>query len=71
MVFKPLTTFGIIPTVFENDVKMYGIQTPRFANVSTIPFENDVKMYGIQTFILSRIWFIKFENDVKMYGIQT
>ena len=34
---------------FENDVKMYGIQT--IANEETSPtlFENDVKMYGIQT----------------------
>ena len=34
---------------FENDVKMYGIQT----DIEELPqytvFENDVKMYGIQT----------------------
>ena len=35
--------------MFENDVKMYGIQTIMsvFHNVNL--FENDVKMYGIQT----------------------
>ena len=34
---------------FENDVKMYGIQTPPAAHTAIRPFENDVKMYGIQT----------------------
>ena len=34
---------------FENDVKMYGIQTATSAKTYVIPFENDVKMYGIQT----------------------
>ena len=34
---------------FENDVKMYGIQTPINAVVHWDEFENDVKMYGIQT----------------------
>ena len=36
---------------FENDVKMYGIQT--LPDIYNIPqkFENDVKMYGIQTII--------------------
>ena len=34
---------------FENDVKMYGTQTP-FEYLTIIrPFENDVKMYGTQT----------------------
>ena len=35
--------------MFENDVKMYGIQTSYAVNVLSISFENDVKMYGIQT----------------------
>ncbi len=34
---------------FENDVKMYGIQTVYSFWVSPLMFENDVKMYGIQT----------------------
>ena len=56
---------------FENDVKMYGIQTKYVTDNNKDKFENDVKMYGIQT-----IWYTfslgtLFENDVKMYGIQT
>ena len=35
--------------MFENDVKMYGIQTRTRGNKITFLFENDVKMYGIQT----------------------
>ena len=35
--------------VFENDVKIYGIQTPTFGNAGRNEFENDVKIYGIQT----------------------
>ena len=35
--------------VFENDVKMYGIQTKNTETLSRSQFENDVKMYGIQT----------------------
>ena len=34
---------------FENDVKMYGTQTPVFTVASKTEFENDVKMYGTQT----------------------
>ena len=34
---------------FENDVKMYGIQTDFSESRSTLWFDNDVKMYGIQT----------------------
>ena len=34
---------------FENDVKMYGIQTVSALSQKDIVFENDVKMYGIQT----------------------
>ena len=34
---------------FENDVKMYGIQTPLSSAEPSEQFENDVKMYGIQT----------------------
>ena len=36
---------------FENDVKMYGIQTIARIWEGINPFENDVKMYGIQTLI--------------------
>ena len=35
--------------MFENDVKMYGIQTFSNDNYIAGGFENDVKMYGIQT----------------------
>ena len=35
--------------VFENDVKMYGIQTTHQSCRTSLSFENDVKMYGIQT----------------------
>ena len=35
--------------MFENDVKIYGIQTPRYAFIDNSKFENDVKIYGIQT----------------------
>ena len=34
---------------FENDVKMYGTQTPRAYTAESLMFENDVKMYGTQT----------------------
>ena len=34
---------------FENDVKMYGIQTTSNKGRKISWFENDVKMYGIQT----------------------
>ncbi len=39
--------------VFENDVKMYGIQTKRRIKNEFGWFENDVKMYGIQTVPIS------------------
>ena len=35
--------------MFENDVKMYGIQTWAKKAAVRAVFENDVKMYGIQT----------------------
>ena len=35
---------------FENDVKMYGTQTPEPVRNHSSLFENDVKMYGTQTF---------------------
>ena len=35
--------------MFENDVKIYGIQTSKQDKVSWYKFENDVKIYGIQT----------------------
>ena len=34
---------------FENDVKIYGIQTKVEGNLVESVFENDVKIYGIQT----------------------
>ena len=34
---------------FENDVKMYGTQTPLPLRPLSAVFENDVKMYGTQT----------------------
>ena len=36
-------------TLFENDVKIYGIQTERRNVHMDLQFENDVKIYGIQT----------------------
>ena len=56
---------------FENDVKMYGIQTRLLTMKDKYGFENDVKMYGIQTTFEDAFVGVKFENDVKMYGIQT
>ena len=35
--------------MFENDVKIYGIQTKIFSSIHYLLFENDVKIYGIQT----------------------
>ena len=57
--------------LFENDVKMYGIQTLSLRYVTNLSFENDVKMYGIQTWAKKAAVRAVFENDVKMYGIQT
>ena len=37
---------------FENDVKMYGIQTGGKIQKLSDKFENDVKMYGIQTLLV-------------------
>ena len=34
---------------FENDVEMYGTQTPTLDTPGTSVFENDVEMYGTQT----------------------
>ena len=34
---------------FENDVEMYGAQTPSKRQISQKKFENDVEMYGAQT----------------------
>ena len=56
---------------FENDVKMYGIQTKWYHEHLDVLFENDVKMYGIQTGASPNASDVWFENDVKMYGIQT
>ena len=57
--------------MFENDVKIYGIQTSTFTTASNIAFENDVKIYGIQTLFAREAHKVMFENDVKIYGIQT
>ena len=35
--------------LFENDVKIYGIQTAAGVFSGVGKFENDVKIYGIQT----------------------
>ena len=35
--------------MFENDVKIYGIQTGVSTSGISSEFENDVKIYGIQT----------------------
>ena len=35
--------------MFENDVKIYGIQTISLLRFAVHLFENDVKIYGIQT----------------------
>ena len=70
MVFKLLCYYNNV-IKFENDVKMYGIQTPSGNITKTSSFENDVKMYGIQTRKLEAGKDYLFENDVKMYGIQT
>ena len=56
---------------FENDVKMYGTQTPVWNSVVSGRFENDVKMYGTQTSANITDLQEEFENDVKMYGTQT
>ena len=39
----------MVGIMFENDVKIYGIQTVNFLYMSQLLFENDVKIYGIQT----------------------
>ena len=39
----------IILGLFENDVKIYGIQTLSPWKMVMPGFENDVKIYGIQT----------------------
>ena len=49
MVFKQIWNKDIAGDGFENDVKMYGIQTNAINCDLNAWFENDVKMYGIQT----------------------
>ena len=56
---------------FENDVEMYGAQTPNVPIWKRSVFENDVEMYGAQTLTLQSLLMILFENDVEMYGAQT
>ena len=51
MVFKLRNSVTMQQQKFENDVKMYGIQTINTSNILYFLFENDVKMYGIQTVI--------------------
>ena len=48
MVLKLLLTLCIHPSLFENDVKMYGTQAAPDLKYLIVPFENDVKMYGTQ-----------------------
>lgn len=50
---------------FENDVKMYGTQTPIRPAKDLLRFENDVKMYSTQTFSGQILLNRTFENDVK------
>ena len=52
--------------MFENDVKIYGIQTVISSATLRIMFENDVKIYGIQTKENSGHTQQAFENDVKI-----
>ncbi len=52
--------------MFENDVKIYGIQTDKFKKAFGEEFENDVKIYGIQTKENSGHTQQAFENDVKI-----
>ena len=42
-----MTNFPVPP--FENDVEMYGAQTPSANGITGFWFENDVEMYGAQT----------------------
>ena len=48
MVFKLNLSF-LNCLKFENDVKIYGIQTDTRIYMAKEVFENDVKIYGIQT----------------------
>ena len=56
---------------FENDVEMYGAQTPCDSPEVRVVFENDVEMYGAQTRHFLGTYLSLFENDVEMYGAQT
>ena len=56
---------------FENDVEMYGAQTPNHVARLSVRFENDVEMYGAQTCLPFVYISCMFENDVEMYGAQT
>ena len=49
MVFKQQPLDTVTTKEFENDVKIYGIQTHSSAFSCSKRFENDVKIYGIQT----------------------
>ena len=54
MVFKPVLKQLQRQSLFENDVKMYGIQTRATSWSTASWFENDVKMYGIQTTVMEK-----------------
>ena len=57
MVLKQLAYWAISVDWFENDVEMYGAQTPkRLSSLSSL-FENDVEMYGAQTEALLSVLF--------------
>ena len=71
MVFKHSAQYFMGDIVFENDVKIYGIQTAHASSSTLVLFENDVKIYGIQTITPGTYKVQWFENDVKIYGIQT
>ena len=49
MVLKRSVRISLNKSKFENDVKMYGTQTPQKKSWEATRFENDVKMYGTQT----------------------
>ncbi len=71
MVLKQNLLTILLLCMFENDVEMYGAQTPNNTANAMFKFENDVEMYGAQTNIFLCTWYIEFENDVEMYGAQT
>ena len=71
MVLKLSVPILLALSEFENDVEMYGAQTPMRPISFAIWFENDVEMYGAQTKVVDYRTDEWFENDVEMYGAQT